>query len=185
MINELLEDAETRMGKTVESLTLEFAKLRSGRAHPSLLDHLTVEYYGSETPLSQCANIVLEDARTLMISPWEKTMVQPIEKAIMKSDLGLTPNTSGTVIRIGMPPLTEERRKDMVKIVRQEAENARVAVRNIRRDCNQDIKDLLQEKEISEDEMHGAEQASQKLTDRFVKEIDDMMAVKEKDMMEV
>lgn len=185
MIDELLEDAESRMGKSLDALRQEFAKLRSGRAHPSLLDHLKVEYYGTDTPLSQCANVSMEDARTLMITPWEKTMVQPIEKAIMTSDLGLTPTTSGTVIRIAMPPLTEERRRDLVKVVRSEAETARVAVRNVRRDCNQDIKELLQEKEITEDEMHAGEQTCQKLTDRFIGKIEEMLEAKEKEMMEV
>ena len=185
MIDDLLEDAENRMGKSIEALRQEFAKLRSGRAHPSLLDHVRVDYYGTEVPLSQCANVIVEDARTLTITPWEKNMVQPIEKAIMTSDLGLTPNTSGTVIRINMPPLTEERRRDLVKVVRNEAENARVAVRNVRRDCNQDIKELLQEKEITEDDAHRAEQNSQKLTDRFIEKIETMLSEKEKELMEV
>ena len=185
MIDELLKDAKSRMQKSLDSLQQEFAKLRSGRAHPSLLDHVRVDYYGSEVPLGQCANVVVEDARTLLITPWEKTMVQPIEKAIMTSDLGLNPNTSGTVIRINMPPLTEERRRELVKVVKAEAENGRVAVRNIRRDCNSDIKELLQEKEISEDEMHKAEQDTQKLTDKFIAIIEEMLEAKEKDLMEV
>ncbi|MCW8831585.1 MAG: ribosome recycling factor, partial [Gammaproteobacteria bacterium] len=141
MIDEIIEDAETRMGKSVESLRAELTKIRTGRAHPSLLDHITVEYYGTATPLSQVANVSVEDARTLMITPWEKDMVAPIEKAIMKSDLGLNPATAGTVIRIPMPQLTEERRHDLVRVVRNEAENGRIAIRNIRRDANSDFKD--------------------------------------------
>ena len=151
MIDEIIEDAETRMGKSVESLRTELTKIRTGRAHPSLLDHITVDYYGAATPLSQVANVSVEDARTLMISPWEKDMVKAIEKAIMKSDLGLNPATAGTLIRIPMPQLTEERRHDLVRVVRKEAENGRTAIRNIRRDANSDFKDLLKEKEITEE----------------------------------
>ena len=185
MIDEIIEDAETRMGKSVESLRGELTKIRTGRAHPSLLDHITVEYYGAATPLSQVANVSVEDARTLMISPWEKDMVQPIEKAIMKSDLGLNPATAGTLIRIPMPQLTEERRHDLVRVVRKEAENGRTAIRNIRRDANSDFKDLLKEKEITEDETRESEDKVQKLTNSFVAKIDEVLAAKEAELMEV
>ena len=185
MIEEIKEDAETRMGKSIEALKQELSKIRTGRAHPSLLDHIKVEYYGSEVPLAQAANITVEDSRTLMVSPWEKTMVPVIEKAIMTSDLGLNPNTAGTSIRIPMPPLTEERRKDMVRIVRSETEGARVAIRNIRRDANGDFKELLKEKEISEDDERRAEEDIQKLTNRFVEEADKLLAAKEAELMEI
>jgi len=185
MIDEILEDAEKRMGKSVDSLQTELAKIRTGRAHPSLLDHITVEYYGSETALSQVSNVSIEDARTLTIVPWEKDMVAPIEKAIMKSDLGLNPSTAGTIIRIPMPQLTEERRRDLVRVVKNEAEGGRVAIRNIRRDANGDFKELLKEKEISEDESHDAEDNIQKLTDAYVAKIDELLAAKEKELMEV
>ena len=185
MIDEIIEDAETRMGKSVESLRTELTKIRTGRAHPSLLDHITVDYYGAATPLSQVANISVEDARTLMISPWEKDMVKAIEKAIMKSDLGLNPATAGTLIRIPMPQLTEERRHDLVRVVRKEAENGKTAIRNIRRDANSDFKDLLKEKEITEDEARQAEDKVQKLTDSFVAKVDDVLSKKETELMEV
>lgn len=185
MIDEILADARNRMGKSIEAFKHELSKIRTGRAHPSLLDHIKVDYYGSEVPLAQAANVSVEDSRTLMVSPWEKAMVQVIEKAIMTSDLGLNPNTAGTVIRIPMPPLTEERRKDMVRIVRGEAEGARVAIRNIRRDANSDFKDLLKEKEISEDDERKAQEDTQKLTDEFVKEIDKLLGVKEAELMEI
>ena len=185
MIDEIIEDAERRMKKSVESLHTDLAKIRTGRAHPSLLDHVMVDYYGSDTPIKQVANVVVEDSRTLAVTPWEKPMVQAIEKAIMTADLGLNPATAGTVIRVPMPPLTEERRRDLVKIVKQEAEGARVAIRNIRRDANGDFKDLLKEKEISEDMAHGAEDDVQKLTDKYIAVIDEALAVKEKEMMEI
>ncbi len=185
MIEEIKQDAAQRMAKSIESLKQDLGKIRTGRAHPSLLDHVKVEYYGSEVPLGQVANIAVEDSRTLSITPWEKQMVPVIEKAIMKSDLGLNPNTAGTVIRIPLPPLTEERRKDLVRIVRQEAEGARVAIRNIRRDANSDFKELLKEKEISEDEARRAEEAIQKLTDKYVAEVDQLLATKEAELMEV
>jgi ribosome recycling factor len=185
MIDEIIADAETRMGKSIEAFKNELSKIRTGRAHPSLLDHIKVDYYGSEVPLAQAANISVEDSRTLTVSPWEKPMVQAIEKAIMKSDLGLNPNTAGMTIRIPMPPLTEERRKDMVRIVRAEAEGGKVAIRNIRRDANSDFKDLLKEKEISEDEERGAQDEIQKLTDRFVKEVDALLGTKEAELMEI
>ncbi len=185
MIEEIKEDAKTRMGKSIEALKQELSKIRTGRAHASLLDHIKVEYYGSEVPLAQAANITVEDSRTLMVTPWEKTMVQPIEKAIMTSDLGLNPNTAGTAIRIPMPQLTEERRKDMVRIVRSEGEGARVAIRNIRRDANNDFKELSKEKEISEDEERRAQEDIQKLTNHFVEEVDKLLAVKETELMEI
>lgn len=185
MIDDIQKDAKLRMGKSVESLVHDLAKLRTGRAHPSLLDHLMVSYYGSDVPLSQVSNVNVEDARTLAITPWEQNMVAPVEKAIMNSDLGLNPNTAGNVIRIPMPPLTEERRKDMIKIVRQEAENARVAVRNIRRDANHHLKDLVKEKLVSEDDERRAEEQIQKLTDQHIKEIDALLEKKEADLMEV
>lgn len=185
MIDEIQADAETRMQKSVQSLHSELAKIRTGRAHPSLLDHVMVDYYGTETPIKQVANVVIEDARTLAVTPWEKPMVAAIEKAIMTADLGLNPATAGTVIRVPMPALTEERRRDLVKIVKNEGENARIAIRNIRRDANSDFKDLLKEKEISEDEARQAEDEIQKLTNKYVAEVDAAIVVKEKEMMEM
>ena len=185
MIDDVKADARTRMDKSIEAYRLELAKIRTGRAHPSLLDHIKVDYYGSESPLSQAANINVEDARTLTVTPWDKSMVQPIEKAIMEPDLGLNPATSGTVIRIPLPPLTEERRKDLIKVVRGEAEHARVAIRNIRRDANHTLKELVKEKEISEDDERRAESDVQTLTDQHIKKVDEMLADKEKDMMEI
>jgi len=185
MIDEIQLDAEERMQKSVEALQDELTKVRTGRAHPSLLDHVTVDYYGSIVPLSQVGNIGVEDSRTLTITPWEKPMVQAIEKAIMSSDLGLNPTSAGTVIRIPMPPLTEERRKDLVKVVKGEAEGSRVAVRNIRRDANSKFKDLQKNKEISEDDERKAQDDIQKLTDQYVKTIDDVLAKKEQDLMEI
>ncbi|HHH47145.1 MAG TPA: ribosome recycling factor [Thiotrichales bacterium] len=185
MIDEIKQDARTRMEKSVEALKSEMAKIRTGRAHTSILDHVTVEYYGTEVPISQVANIAVEGSRTLTVTPWEKNMVPVVEKAIMNSDLGLNPATAGTVIRVPMPPLTEERRKDLVRIVRHEAEQGRVAIRNIRRDANGDIKDLLKEKEISEDEARRAEEEIQKLTDRYIARIDEILAEKEKELMEI
>lgn len=185
MIDEIKKDARDRMGKSIEALKISLGKVRTGRAHPSLLDHLTVDYYGSEVPISQVANIAVEDARTLSITPWEKQMIQVIEKAIMTSDLGLNPSTAGMVIRIPMPPLTEETRRDLVKVVRQDAESAKVAIRNIRRDANSDFKELLKEKEISEDEERKAEDEIQQITDEFVGEVDKVVAVKEAELMEI
>lgn len=185
MINEIIKDADIRMQKSIDSLKSELAKIRTGRAHPSLLEHIAVDYYGSETPLSQVASIGVEDARTLTITPWERPMVQAIEKAIMNSDLGLNPNSAGAVIRVPMPQLTEERRRDLVKVVRHEGENGKVAIRNIRRDANSDFKSLEKEKEISEDEEHSAQDEIQKLTDKHVKVIDELIDVKEKDLMKV
>ncbi|MDO6460738.1 ribosome recycling factor [Granulosicoccaceae sp. 1_MG-2023] len=185
MIEDIQKDAEKRMQKSVEALKTEFSKIRTGRAHTSLLDHVTVEYYGSEVPLSQVSNINIEDARTLSLTPWEKDMVKPIEKAIMASDLGLNPSTAGTVIRIPVPPMTEERRRDLVRVVRAEAEGGRVAIRNIRRDANSDLKALEKEKEISEDEQRRGEDLIQKLTDKYVAEMDKTLEEKEKELMEV
>ncbi len=185
MIDEIIQDAEVRMGKSIDALHTEFKKIRTGRAHPSLLDQIHVDYYGADTPINQVANVTVEDSRTLAVTPWEKDMVAKVEKAIMNSDLGLNPATAGTVIRIPMPPLTEERRKDLVKVVRHEAEQARVAIRNIRRDANSDFKDLLKEKEISEDEERNAEERIQKLTDTYVGKIDKVLADKEAELMEV
>mgnify|MGYP001556264413 CR=1 FL=1 len=185
MIDEIIKDAEVRMGKSVESLKTELTKIRTGRAHPSLLDQIQVDYYGAATPIKQVAKVAVEDSRTLSVTPWEKDMVQTVEKAIMSSDLGLNPATAGTVIRIPMPPLTEERRRDLVKVVKQEAEGARVAVRNIRRDANSDFKELLKEKEISEDEERKAEENIQKVNDSYIAKIDQVLADKEAELMEV
>jgi len=185
MIDEIIQDAEVRMGKSIDALHTEFKKIRTGRAHPSLLDQVHVDYYGADTPINQVANVTVEDSRTLAVTPWEKDMVSKVEKAIMNSDLGLNPSTAGTVIRIPMPPLTEERRRDLVKVVKHEAEQARVAIRNIRRDANSDFKDLLKEKEISEDEERNAEERIQKLTDKYVGKIDKVLADKEAELMEV
>jgi len=185
MINDIKSDADSRMNKTIEVFKVDLAKVRTGRAHPSLLDTIMVDYYGSNVPLSQVANISVQDARTLSLSPWEKQMVPVIEKAIMQSDLGLNPVTNGGVIRIPLPPLTEERRKDLIKVVRGEAESAKVAIRNVRRDSNNMLKDLEKEKEISEDEERKAEDAIQKITDDHVKKIDEILAIKEKDLMEI
>lgn len=185
MIDEINADAADRMAKSVASLRQELRRMRTGRAHTGLLEHLTIEYYGSQVPLNQVANVTVEDARTLSISPWEKPMVPVIEKAIINSDLGLTPTTAGTIIRIPLPPMTEERRKELAKIVRQEAENGRVAVRNIRRDAISDVKELLKEKMISEDEERKAGESIQKLTDKHVAEIDAALAEKEAELMEI
>ncbi|MGB5623832.1 MAG: ribosome recycling factor [Gammaproteobacteria bacterium] len=185
MLDEIRKDAIERMQKSVAAFQQELQKLRTGRAHTSLLDHVTVEYYGSEVPLNQVASVGVEDARTLTISPWEKTMVQKVEKAIMTSDLGLTPATSGLVIRVPLPPLTEERRKDLVRVVRHEAEGARVAIRNIRRDALHHSKDLLKDKDITEDEDRRFHDDVQTLTDQHIAEIDQHLAAKETELMEV
>lgn len=185
MIDDILKDAEVRMKKSIEALKGELTKLRTGRAHTSLLDHITVSYYGNETPLNQVASVTVSDPRTLTVTPWEQNMVGPVEKAIMQSDLGLNPATSGKAIRVPLPPLTEERRKDMIRVVRHEGENAKVAIRNIRRDANSDFKSLNKEKEITDDEMHQAEDSIQKITDKYVKEVDEILSEKEKDLMEV
>jgi ribosome recycling factor len=173
------------MAKSVASLRQELTKIRTGRAHTSLLDHITVEYYGSEVPLNQVSNVGVEDSRTLTVTPWEKDMVPKIEKAIMGSDLGLNPATAGTVIRVPLPPLTEERRKDMIRVVRHEAEGGRIAVRNIRRDAIHDVKELLKEKMIGEDDERRAEEEIQTITDKYIAEIDQTLAEKESELMEV
>ena len=183
MINEIKKEAGDRMQKCIDSLRVALAKLRTGRAHAGLLDHLMVDYYGSDVPLSQCANVTVEDARTISITAWEKNMISVIEKAIMKSDLGLNPSTAGNIIRIIMPPLTEERRRDLAKVVRSEAEGGRVAIRAVRRDANQDIKELAKEKLVSTDDEKRGESDIQKLTDQFVAKIDELAAVKEKELM--
>ena len=185
MIDDILKDAESRMGKSVDSLRNELIKIRTGRAHPSLLDQLMVDYYGTDTPINQVANVTVEDSRTLAVAPWEKQMVPVVEKAIINSGLGLNPATTGNLIRIPMPPLTEERRRELVKVVKGDGESAKIAVRNIRRDANGDFKDLLKEKDISEDESRDAEDSVQKLTDKFVSSVDEVIAVKEKELMEI
>jgi ribosome recycling factor len=185
MIDEIIKDAGVRMNKSIDALKQSLGKVRTGRAHPSLLDHLTVDYYGSDVPISQVANIGVEDARTLTVTPWEKTMVQPIEKAIMSSNLGLNPATAGTVIRIPMPPLTEETRRELVKVVRKDGEAAKVAIRNIRRDANNDFKELVKDKEISLDDEHKAHDDVQKLTDGRIAEVDRVLAEKEAELMEI
>lgn len=185
MIEDIKKDAASRMAKSVDSLQHELTKLRTGRAHTSLLDHITVSYYGAEVPLNQVASVSVGDARTLVVSPWEKNMVSAIEKAIMTSDLGLNPATSGTVIRVPLPPLTEERRRDMVKVVRHEGEGARVAIRNIRRDANADLKALVKEKEITEDQERRAQDDIQKLTDRYIGEVEKVLETKEAELLEI
>lgn len=185
MINDIQKDAASRMKKSVDALHSNFNKIRTGRAHPSILDAVTVEYYGSQVPLNQVASVNVEDARTLTISPWEQSMVQKIEKAIMTSDLGLNPASAGVVIRVPMPMLTEETRKGYIKQARSEAEHARVAVRNVRRDANGDFKSLLKDKEITEDDQRQGEDEIQKLTDKYIAEIDKALASKEEDLMQV
>jgi len=185
VIDEIKEDAQDRMGKSIESLRSNLNKVRTGRAHASLLDNIVVEYYGMDTPLNQVGNISVPDARNLSITVFDKGMIGAVEKAIMKSDLGLNPQSNGTLIRIPLPPLTEERRKDLVKVVRGEAEGGKIAIRNIRRDANSDIKMLEKEKEISEDEQHQAEDQIQKITDTYVKQVDDILAKKESELMEI
>lgn len=185
MLDEYKQDASERMQKSVDALGTAFNKIRTGRAHPSILEGVRVDYYGSETPLSQVANINVEDNRTLSVTPWEKNLVPDIEKAIMKSDLGLNPATAGSVIRVPMPALTEETRKGFIKQARHEAESARVSVRNIRRDILGDFKDLQKSKDISEDEERKGQEEVQKLTDSFIKKIDESLKVKEVDLMEI
>ncbi len=185
MIDDIKKDAASRMGKSVDALRHELAKIRTGRAHPSLLDHIMISYYGSDVPIKQVANVTAEDARTLAVTPWEKAMVQAVEKAIMQSDLGLNPNTAGMVIRVPMPPLTEERRRDLIKVARHEAEQARVAIRNVRRDENHELKEAVKEKLISEDDERRGEDIVQKLTDQYVKEVDKVLSEKEEDLMSI
>lgn len=185
MINDIKQDALTRMNKSIEAFRAELLKIRTGRAHVSLLNHITVDFYGSEVPIGQAANLSVEDARTLAVTPWDKSMVPVIEKAIMSSDLGLNPSTAGAVIRVPMPPLTEERRKELVKVVRELAENARIAVRNIRRDANSDLKSLLKDKDISEDEDHKGQELVQQVTNQSTDEIEALLQTKEKELMEI
>jgi ribosome recycling factor len=185
MISEIRKDAEQRMVKSIEALKEEMKRMRTGRAHAGLLEPVMVEYYGSRVPLKQTANITVEDARTLVVQPWEKNMVAAVEKAIMGAGLGLNPVTAGTVIRVPLPPMTEERRKDLVKVVRHSAENGRVGIRAVRRDALSDVKDLLKEKMITEDEERKAEVETQKLTDRFIAQIDALLKDKEAEIMEV
>lgn len=185
MTSTIIQSAEQRMLKSIDALKNAFSKLRAGRAHASLLDHIMVPYYGNDTPLSQLANVNVSDARTLTVAPWEKGIVAVVEKAIRESDLGLNPATSGDNIRVPVPALTEERRREMTKIVKSEAEDAKVAVRNIRRDANSQIKDLLKAKDISEDDDRRGQDQVQKVTDKMIAEIDKLLAVKEADLMEV
>ncbi|MFN4262175.1 MAG: ribosome recycling factor [Thioalkalivibrionaceae bacterium] len=185
MSDAIFIDAKTRMQKSIESFVGELAKIRTGRAHPSLLDHIMVEYYGSDVPLNQVANVAVEDARTLTVTPWEKPMVSKVEKAIMTSDLGLNPATMGSVIRVPLPALTEERRRDLIKVVRNEAENGRIAVRNIRRDAINSYKQLVKDKAISEDDERRADATIQKLTDETIAEMDRLLTEKEKELLEI
>ena len=185
MIPDIKKDAQTRMTKSVDALKHELTLLRTGRASTALVDHLKVNYYGSDVPLSQVATVAVADARSLTITPWEKNMVAAVEKAILASDLGLTPNTAGQVIRINLPPLTEERRKELTKHVHGEGENAKVAIRNVRRDAIQHVKELLKEKQVSEDEVRRAEDEIQKLTDKHVKDVDEVVKAKEQELMAV
>lgn len=185
MLNDIKKDAAERMAKSVAALQQELTKIRTGRAHPSLLDHINVDYYGSQMPIKQVANVGIEDSRTLTVTPWEKSMVPVIEKAIMTSDLGLNPSSAGTVIRVPLPPLTEERRKDLIRVVRSEAEGGRIAIRNIRRDALHEIKELLKEKMIGEDEERRAEGEIQTITNKYVAEVDEVLAEKEAELMEI
>ena len=184
MINEIKQDAQARMEKSLEALKSHISKIRTGRAQPSLLDGLQVEYYGSPTPLRQVANVVAEDARTLAVNVFDKSLISAVEKAILTSDLGLNPSSAGTTIRVPLPPLTEERRRDLIKIVKSEGEQGKIAVRNVRRDANEQIKALLKDKEISENEQHKAEEEIQKLTDSYVKKVDEALAAKEKELLD-
>ena len=185
MLNEIKKDAQARMGKSIESLRHNLVKVRTGRANAGLVDSIKVMYYGSDMPLSQVASVAVADARSIVITPWEKQMVAAVEKAILASDLGLTPNTAGTVIRLNIPALTEERRKELAKLVHSEGEDAKVAVRNIRRDANHQVKELLKDKQITEDESARAEQDIQKITDAAIKDVDDVVKEKEAELMSV
>jgi ribosome recycling factor len=185
MLNEIKQDAQTRMAKSIDALRHTLIKVRTGRASTALVEHLKVNYYGSEMPLSQVASVAVADARSLTISPWEKQMVSAVEKAILASDLGLTPNTSGTTIRLNLPALTEERRRELSKVVHSEGEDSKVAIRNIRRDANQQIKDLLKDKQVTEDEARAAEDDIQKLTDKAIKDVDEVVKGKEQELMAV
>lgn len=185
MMNEIYHEAESRMKKTIEALHHDLNKIRTGRAHPSLLEKLMVSYYGNETPLNQLATISISDSRTLMVTVWDRSAVQAVEKAILTGDLGLNPATAGTSIRVPLPALTEERRKDLIKIVKQTAENSKVSIRTIRRDANTHLKDLLKQKEISEDDERAGQDKMQKLTDKYIAEVDKQVEIKEKDLMEI
>ncbi len=185
MLAEIKSDARSRMNKSLESLRNELAKIRTGRAHPSLLEHVHVDYYGTEVPVGQAATVAVEDARTLMVTPWDKNMVPVIEKAILTSDLGLNPTTAGTVIRIPLPPLTEERRRELGKVVHHEGENAKIAIRNIRRDANHHLKELLKDKDITEDDERRSEQEIQELTDLAVSKVDEIVGEKEQELLEI
>ena len=185
MLNEIKKDAQARMTKSIEALRHTLVKVRTGRASTALVEHLKVNYYGSDMPLSQVASVTIADARSLVITPWEKQMVSAVEKAILASDLGLTPNTAGTTIRLNLPALTEERRRDLTKVVHGEGEDAKVAIRNIRRDANQHVKDLLKEKQVTEDEVRRAEEDIQKLTDKAIKDVDEVVKGKEQELMAV
>ena len=185
MIAEVKQNTEQKMVKSVESLKANLAKVRTGRAHPGILDHIQVDYYGSPTPITQVANITLIDARTIGVTPWEKKMASTIEKAIRDSDLGLNPSTTGELVRVPMPSLTEERRRDLIKVVRGEGEDAKVAVRNVRRDANAELKTLLKDKQVAEDDERRAQDDVQKLTDRFIAEIDKALQVKEAELLAV
>ncbi len=185
MLNEIYKDADQRMHKSTTALHQALIKIRTGRAHPSLLDHINVSYYGADVPLHQAANVSIEDARTIAVTPFDRSMIQAIEKAIMTSDLGLNPVTAGTVIRVPLPALTEERRRDLVKVVHTEGESGKIAIRNIRRDANTTAKELLKDKAITEDEERQAEQRIQELTDKHIAAVDEQVAVKEKELMEI
>ena len=185
MLNEIKKDAQARMGKSIESLRHNLVKVRTGRANTGLVDSIKVNYYGSDMPLSQVASVAVGDARSIIITPWEKQMVSAVEKAILASDLGLTPNTAGTVIRLNLPALTEERRKELSKVVHAEGEDTKVAVRNIRRDANQQVKDLLKEKQITEDEESRTQDEIQKITDKAIKDVDEVIKAKETELMAV
>ena len=185
MINDVKKSAEQKMAKSVEALKTDLSKVRTGRAHSGLLDHIHVDYYGSSMPLAQVANVTLADARTIAVQPWEKKMIPVVEKAIRDADLGLNPATQGDVVRVPMPALTEERRRDLIKVVRHEAENARVAIRNVRREANEHLKKLLKEHKVAEDDERHAQTDVQKLTDRFIAEVDKQLATKEADLMAV
>lgn len=185
MLNDIKKDAQTRMAKSVEAFRHDLIKIRTGRASTALVDHLKVNYYGSDMPLSQVATVQVSDARTLTITPWEKQMVSAVEKAILASDLGLTPNTAGTVIRLNLPALTEERRKELTKLVHSESENAKVAIRNIRRDANHQVKELLKEKQVTEDDAGRSEIEIQKITDAAIKDVDEVVKAKEQELMAV
>lgn len=185
MLNEIRKDADSRMAKSISALKAELAKIRTGRAHPSLLEHITVDYYGTEVPLNQAANVNIEDARTLSVVPFDKSMVQKVEKAIMTSDLGLNPATSGANIRVPLPALNEERRAELAKVVHAEGEHAKIAIRNIRRDANTQLKDYLKEKELSEDDVRRGETQVQELTDKYVGQVDELVSAKEQELMEI